>query len=288
MKRIEFKQVKKSFPKRETNSHKGTFGTLSCVCGSRGFAGAAVMSAEAAIKCGVGLVNVLLPESIYNIVASNLCEPIFTLLKETKDGTLSIDCKEKLFLALEKSTACLVGCGLGNNEDTRNLIFNIIENYNRPIVVDADGINAVSMNINVLREAKGPIILTPHSGEMGRLLKKDTDFVNANREYCAKKIAVENNVTVILKGSRTIVSDKNGDTFINITGNPGMATAGMGDVLAGMIASFLAQGMKPLNAAISGVYLHGTAGDICAEKFSQISMSATDVINELPSLFSEF
>ncbi|MDQ5983491.1 MAG: Bifunctional NAD(P)H-hydrate repair enzyme Nnr [Eubacteriales bacterium SKADARSKE-1] len=288
MKKIDFEQVKKNFPKREKTAHKGTFGTLACVCGSRGFAGAAVMSAEAAIKSGVGLVNVLLPESIYNVTASFLKEPIFTLLKETKDGTLSVECRKELFLALEKSTVCLIGCGLGNNEDTRTLVFDIIKNYDRPIVIDADGINAVSTNINILRAAKGPVILTPHPGEMARLLKKDVTFVTENRESCAKKFAIENDVIIVLKGYGTIIADKSGDTFINFTGNPGMASAGMGDVLAGMIASFLAQGMSPLNAAISGVYLHGASGDICAEKFSQISMSATDVINELPSLFLKF
>lgn len=288
MKKIDFKMIKENFPKREKTSHKGTFGTLACVCGSRGFSGAAAMPAKAAMRCGVGLVNVLLPESIYSVVASFLEEPIFTLLKETKTGTLSVECKEELFSALSKSTACLIGCGLSNNEDTRELVFDIIKNYDKPLVIDADGINAICANINILKAAKGPIILTPHPGEMARLLKKDIEYINKNREYCAKTFAVENNVTVVLKGFGTIVADKTGDTFLNCSGNPGMASAGMGDVLAGMISSFAAQGISSLNSAISGVYLHAKAGDICAEKFSQISMIATDVINELPSLFSKF
>lgn len=288
MDEINLELIKNNFTKRDKYSHKGTFGTLAVICGSRRMPGACVMAASAALKCGVGKINIFLPRSIYNVVATQFNEPIYTLLNETKDGTLSHLCIDSLLEELVNSTACVVGCGLSNNEDIKEIILSILKNYNKPLLLDADGINAISDNINVLKATKSKVILTPHPKELARILKSDVNYVNNNRESIAKNFAIENNVILVLKGANTLVAKEDGKIFINTTGNPGMARAGMGDVLSGMIGSFLASGMSPLNAALSGVFLHGLAGDVCAKKFSEISMSTKNLINELPSIFLNF
>lgn len=285
MREITFDLVTRNFLKRDKYAHKGSFGTLACICGSYQMHGAAVMAASAALKCGVGKVNVFLPKSIYKIVGSFLCEPIFTCLYETNTGTLSKSCIDKLMQNLKNSTACVFGCGSSNNIDIKEILLSILKNYDKPLLIDADGINAISDNINVLKAAKSKIILTPHPGEMSKLLKVGIEFLDNNREEISKNFAREYNVTLVLKGANTLVATPYGEIFKNTTGNPGMARAGMGDALSGMIGSFLAQGMTPLNSALCGVYLHGLAGDICAEKFSEISMSTMDLINELPYIF---
>lgn len=279
--------VKNTLKKRVNDSNKGDYGRLCCICGSKKFPGAAIMSSKAALKCGVGLIDMVIPKSIYNVVAPLLIEPIFTVCKENKVGTLSFSDKVNIFDSLEKSSSCLLGCGMGNNVDTSLIVFEIISNYKNPILLDADGINVISQNIDILKAAKSSIILTPHPGEMARLLQCDVSFVKENRISCAKKFAKEHNVILVLKGYETIISDPAGNIFKNITGNPGMARAGMGDVLSGMIASFLAQGKDPLTATLSGVYLHGLAGDICKKQFSEISMSTINLIDTLPLLFSK-
>lgn len=282
---IDFFDVKKNFSSRKKDSHKGDYGRLLCICGSKGMAGAAVLSASAAMRCGIGIVNMAVPKSIYNIVAAQLSEPIFTLLNENESGTISFSNMHELTVNLQKSTACLIGCGLGNNDDTKKIVYEIISKNKIPTVIDADGINAVSENIDVLKTAKSEIILTPHPGEMARLLGTSIETVQSNRTEIAKDFALQYKVILVLKGYETIVALPTGELFINRLGNPGMATAGSGDVLAGMISAFLAQGMSAKESAKCGVFLHALAGDRCAEKLSQISMISSDIIKELPSLF---
>lgn len=285
IKKITFDMVRKNFSKRDNFSHKGTYGTLCTVCGSYKMPGAAIMAAKSALRCGVGKINMCIPKSIYRTVSTNLVEPIFTCLLEKKSGNLSSKCIKSLNESLKNSTACVIGCGLSNSLDIKRIVFNILKNYKGNILLDADGINAISDNINVLKATNSKIVLTPHPGEMARLLKVDIKYINQNREDIARKFALDNKVVLVLKGAETIVAKEDGTLFKNTTGNPGMARAGMGDVLSGMIASFLAQGMNPIHAAISGVFIHGFAGDICKEKYSEVSMSTLDLINELPSIF---
>lgn len=285
MKEIAFSDIEKNFPKRQKETHKGSYGRLLCVCGSVGMAGAAILSASSAMRCGVGIVNIALPKSIYKIVASQLAEPIFTLLTENKVGTISFDSMDLLSESLKKSTSCLIGCGLGESEDTKKVVYKIIKEYKKPLVIDADGINAVSYNIDILKTAKSEIILTPHIGEMARLMGTSIKDVKENKLKIVKEFSRNYNVILVLKDYETIIALPSGEIFINKTGNPGMATAGSGDILAGMISAFLAQGMPLKESAKCGVYLHALAGDRCANKLSQVSMISSDIIKELPSLF---
>ncbi len=275
------------FVPRSDDTNKGSYGTLLCICGCEGMAGAAILSAGAALRCGAGLVNLALPEEIYPIVASCLPECIYTLLKEA-EGCLTDTSRQRLESGLKKASACLIGCGLGQSGTAESLTYDLIQNSKVPLVVDADGINAVAHNIDILKTARAPLILTPHPGEMARLLGVTVSEVQSNRLTYAKIFAEEYGVILVLKGTGTIVASPDGKAFWNPTGNPGMAKGGSGDVLAGMIGSFLAQGIDPLCAAASGVYLHGLAGDECARKLSERGMLPSDIINALPVLFSKF
>lgn len=272
---------------RKPESNKGSYGRLLCVCGSVGMAGAAVLSAKAAVRCGAGLVNVALPSLIYPIVAQNVTEPTYTLLNNLPNGMLSGESERNLFAFLSRSTACLIGCGMGKSAGTTAMVTKLISTAKCPLVIDADGINIVAEHIDVLKTAKGPVVMTPHPGEMARLLKTTVADVQAHRLEYARKFAAEHNVTMVLKGAGTIAVSPEGKAFLNITGNPGMAKAGSGDVLAGMIASFVAQGINPLTAAAGAVYLHGLAGDRCAQQLSKCAMLPTDMVEKLPELFLE-
>lgn len=277
--------VKKVLPVRASNSHKGTYGTLLSVCGSRGMAGAAMMSGCAALRSGAGLVKMAIPQSIYPMISGALWEPVFAILPENEKGTLSAECKAELLSMLSAASACLIGCGLGCNADTEKLVYSLLTQAKIPLIIDADGINALLVNIDSMKTARAPVILTPHPGEMARLLGVSTAQIQSDRFYCAKSFAMEYHVTLVLKGANTLIAMPDGTVFVNRTGNPGMARGGSGDVLAGMIASFVAQGIAPGDAAVAGAYLHGLAGDRCAAKYSKMGMLPTDLIVELPGLF---
>lgn len=270
------------FSKRDPESHKGTFGKCLCDTGSLGMAGAAVLSMRAALLCGVGLCRGLVGEDIYPIVSSSVPEAVFSVCKTGGDA-LSL-----LFSGIKSSDAVLIGCGKGNTEQTALEIGLCIEECAAPLVIDADGINALSEHINLLEKHSGEILLTPHPAEMARLINSDVKTVQQNRQKTASDFAKKYGVTVILKGHGTVLALKDGRVFINPTGNPGMATGGSGDVLSGMLVSFLAQGLSPETAAKAAVYIHGAAGDLAAEKKSQRSMLPSDILNELPRLFLEY
>lgn len=283
----EFDEVKSMLPSRNPVSNKGNYGRLLCVCGSEGMAGAAVMSAKAAVRCGAGIVNVALPRSIYGIVASHTAEPVFTLLDTCQNEELTPDSKEAFLAALSHASACLIGCGLGRSRAAASVLNELLSDSGVPLIIDADGINILARNINRLGTVGVPVVLTPHPGEMARLLNTTVQDVQAHRLEYARRFAAEHNVILVLKGAGTIIAEPNGMTHLNMTGNAGMAKGGSGDVLAGMIASFIAQGIEPAKAATGAVYLHGLAGDRCAEQFSQAAMLPTDMIEMLPKLFLE-
>lgn len=273
--------VKRCFPLRAADSHKGTYGTLLSVCGSYGMAGAAILAARAAERCGTGLVVAALPESIYPIAASRLPEVVFTPLK-------NVTCADDMNLLnrhLQKSTAVLIGCGLGDTAKTLELVEALLNTADRPIVLDADGINAAARHISILETAHPPLILTPHPKELARLLRCSVEQIQADRQTAAQTAASRFNAVVVLKGHRTVIADPNGTIAINETGNPGMAVAGSGDVLAGMIAGLAAQGFSLWDASCCGVYLHGAAGDLAAGRLSQHAMLPTDLLDELGMLF---
>ncbi len=282
---IDLAMVRPCFPRRAEDSHKGTYGTLLAFCGSAGMMGAALMAAESALRCGVGLLSLALPRSLYPIAAARLCEPVFCLLDENGDGGLSLSNRAVLREQAAGASALLIGCGLGSRTETEELVLDLLRTAERPMVLDADGINLAARHISVLKTVRAPLIITPHPGEMARLTGLSTAEVQADRENVARRFAGAYGVTVVLKGHRTVVASPDGTVLTNPNGNPGMATGGSGDVLAGMIASFLAQGMPARNAAICGVYLHGMAGDRAAERLSQHALLPRDLIDELGGLF---
>ncbi len=283
----ELAAVKAMLKPRIPESNKGDYGRLLCLCGSDGMAGAAVMSVNAAVRCGAGIVEAALPRSIYPIVASHAVEPVFTLLDYLQSGELLPAGKAALSAALSRASACLIGCGLGRSEAAAEMLYDILSDSQVPLIIDADGINILSENINRLKTVKVPVVLTPHPGEMARLLNTTAQDVQAHRLEYAVKFATEHQVVLVLKGAGTIVAEPDGAAHFNMTGNAGMAKGGSGDVLAGMIASFVAQGVDPAKAAVGAVYLHGAVGDRCAKEFSQRAMLPTDMINMLPKLFLE-
>lgn len=282
MKIINFDMIKSILPKRLSNSHKGTFGRLLCICGSKNMPGAAYYSISAASRAGVGLVQSVIPEEIYTVVASRTLDSLFYPVC----NNFNIAWNEINSL-LPRVTAVLVGCGMGWNEFTKKIVYKLIKECQVPLVIDADGINVVSENIDILREAKSDVILTPHIKEMSRLIGKNTDYVLKNKFEVAKKFSKEYRLTLILKDSQTIISNSCGYLYLNSTGNESMAKGGSGDVLAGMVGSFAAQGVSCLNSAVISVFVHGRSGDICKEKFSSFSVTPTDIIDNLSEVFLE-
>ena len=277
--------VKKAVFDRPDDANKGTLGSLLCICGCFGMAGAAIMAGKAALRCGLGLLKTALPKSIYPIAAGAIFESVFFPLEETPDGKICKSNIDFLLCEAEKSSAVLIGCGLSVCEDTEKLVYSFIEKCNKPLVLDADALNCVAENPDILKKAKAPIIITPHPGEMARLVRSTPKEVNQNRAEIAADFAKRYGVVTVLKGAGTIIASPDGRVMINRTGNSGMATGGSGDALAGMTGSLSAQGAKPFDAAAAAVYLHGLAGDIAAEKLGRISMLPTDLINEIPQAY---
>lgn len=264
-------------PERDPFAHKGDFGKLLLLCGSRGFTGAAYLAGMGALRSGAGLVFLGVPESIYAIEAVKLNEPVVFPLPD-QDGMLSEQAIPAILERLPKMDAVLIGCGLGQSEGPLAVLKAVLEHAACPVVVDADGITLLSGHKDILRGRVHPTIITPHDGEFRRMGELTRD-----RQGCAAALAKELGAIVLLKGHRTVITD--GETvYINPTGNPGMAVGGSGDLLAGIIVSLLGQGVPPLEAAACGAWLHGAAGDLCAETLGQYAMLPTDMLDALPRL----
>lgn len=270
---------------RPDDSNKGTLGSLLCICGSYGMAGAAIMAGKAALRCGIGLLKIAVPKSIYPVCATNILESVYYPLEETSNGIISSKNTDFLLEMCEKSSAVVIGCGLSVCDDTKNLVQSVITNCEKPLVIDADALNCICNKPEILKNLKAPAIITPHPGEMARLLHSTPKTVNSNRENTAINFAKKFGVVTVLKGAGTIIASPDGEVYINHTGNSGMATGGSGDVLSGIIGSLLAQGAAPINAAAAGVFLHGTIGDLAAEKLGKISMLPTDMIDMIPTAY---
>ncbi len=265
-------------PDRDPFGHKGTFGKVLLLCGSRGFTGAAYLAAMGALRTGAGLVFLGVPESIYDIEAVKLNEPVvFPLADEC--GKLSADAIPEILEQLSQMDAVLIGCGLGQSPGTTAVVKAVLEQAKCPVVLDADGINVLTAHKDILRGRAYPTILTPHDGEFLRFGGK----LGEDRMASAASYSQEWNCILLLKGHQTCISDGT-SAYRNETGNPGMAVGGSGDVLAGMIVSLLGQGLAPLEAAACAAWLHGTAGDICAEEIGQYGMLPTDMLLRVPRL----
>lgn len=284
---IELESILQNMPERPDVAHKGTMGRLCAVTGSYGFSGAAVLSAKAALRAGLGLLYQVLPESIYPIFSTSVPEAVCVPVADSMEKTLSKNSADFILSTIRGCDAALVGCGLKHTDDTKEIVETIIRNAEVPLLLDADGINCISGNINILDEAKAPIVLTPHPKEFSRLTGIDTDDIQTARATAARDFSLSHkNVTLVLKGHRTIVAN-NGALFENRKGNSGMATGGSGDVLSGIIATFLAQGLSPFPAAQQGVFIHAWAGDIAAKRFSKTSMLPSDIISCLSDVFRQ-
>jgi len=253
------------------------------LAGSSRFSGAALLCAEACLRCGAGLVTVGIPSGINSAFIKNKTKEVMTLpLPQTAFGTLSLAAFSKIKGFLKNTDVLIIGPGLGNHKSTYALIRKIIKESSLPMVIDADGLNALNHHLGILKHHKGEVILTPHIKEMAGLFEIGINFVKKDRKLVAKKYAKHYNSIIILKGHQSIVTDGNRKFYINRTGNPGMATAGSGDVLSGMVGAFLAQGQDVFGAAKYATYIHGLAGDIAAVDKTQIGLIASDIISRIP------
>ena len=270
-------------PRRKADSNKGDYGHVFVLAGSAGFTGAAALCSQAALVSGSGLVTLGIAKSLNPIMARKLTEVMTRPLPETSGQTLSEKAYPAIMKFSEKADCIALGPGLSRDPSTQRLVRKLITTLKKPVVIDADGINAFEGKADLLKRAKAPVVITPHPGEMSRLSGLSVKRIAAAKEKVAKEFANKYNVVCVLKGHRTVVARPDGKTYVNPTGNPGMAKGGTGDVLTGIIASFIGQGMRPFDAAMLGVYLHGFAGDLAAKEKGEISMLASDLLNKIPA-----
>ena len=278
MRTLTHQAVLNILPDRNPIAHKGDFGKILLLCGSKGYTGAAALAALGALRSGAGLVYLGVPESIYIIESVKLTEPVVFPLPD-EGGKLSANALQEISAILPKMDAVLIGPGLGISDGTFQIVKYILDEAKCPVVLDADGISLISTHKDLLRGRTSATILTPHEGEFQRLMGTPCH----DRTLDAMHAAMDLNVIMVLKGHETVITDGT-VCYINSTGNPGMAVGGCGDVLAGMITSLLGQGILPLQAAACGAWLHGAAGDICAETIGQYGMLPSDMLEVLPRL----
>ena len=275
---LDHEDILEILPDRLPETHKSNYGKILLLCGSLGYTGAAALAAMGALRVGAGLVYLGVPECIYAIEAAKLLEPVILPLPD-KDGMLSEEALPIIEKKLSHMDAILIGPGLGVSEATRKIVIWLLRNFAGPIVIDADGINVLAGHIDILRERTYPTVLTPHEGEFCRFTGKECNI----RVTAATEAAKDTSSIIVLKGHNTVITD--GDTtYINPTGNPGMAVGGSGDVLAGMITGLIGQGISPLQAAAAGAWIHGAAGDICAEELGMYSMLPSDMLGVISRL----
>jgi NAD(P)H-hydrate epimerase len=281
--------VKRCLPERKRSSHKGTYGHAGIIAGSVGKTGAAAMAAKGALRVGAGLVTVAIPSGVNDVLEAKLMEIMTAPMPDTKARTFSRTALDRLSAFVAARTAVAIGPGLSTHPETVELVQVLVKQLDRPAVLDADALNALAGRASLLTECKTPPILTPHPGEMARLETDATaQSVNADRIGTATRFARARGVFVVLKGARTIIARPDGAAAICPTGNPGMATAGTGDVLTGMAVGFLAQGLPPWEAACVATYLHGSAGDQAAGVMGQAGMTAGDLLDQVPRVLKAY
>ncbi|HLW60878.1 MAG TPA: NAD(P)H-hydrate dehydratase [bacterium] len=279
--------VDRTLPRRPADSHKGRFGRIAIVAGARGFAGAAVLAARGAIRAGAGLVTVGLPASLAAMLPAALPEAMTRALPETAAGTLSEEAGQAVIEFAAASDVVAVGPGLTTHPEVVALVRRVLPQIERPIVVDADGLNAFEGAAGLLADLPGPLVITPHPGEMARLLGRGVPDVESDRLQSARAAARLVRGIVILKGARSVVASPDGRASIIPTGNPAMATGGMGDVLTGAVAAFLGAGLPPFEAAACAAYLHGLAGNLAAAARGELGLLAHEVADEIPRALAD-
>ena len=269
--------VRQCLPQRDPEGHKGDFGKVLCICGSVGYTGAPVFASRAAVRTGAGLVFLGVPRSVWPVVAVKSDEAMPFPLPETADGKLSLLAEEPIRRRAADCDVVLLGCGLGRDWQTDSLVQDLL-NMEKPLVLDADGLNAISENTELLQRRPAVTVLTPHEGEFLRL----GGDLSRGREAAAAAFSQKYGVYLILKGHRTLIADPEGRLAVNNTGNCGMAKGGSGDVLAGMLLSLLGQGCETFDACCAAVWLHGRAGDLAAADKGERSMTPTDLLEQIP------
>jgi NAD(P)H-hydrate epimerase len=286
---LEREDIKKIFPTRRPNGHKGTFGQVLVVAGGNGYSGAACLTSAAALAVGAGIVRVAFPETLRTIIEKKLIEVIKIPLPSTSDESLAITAYSGIYKFSQQSNVLALGPGITTNQETKALIQRIIKTISLLMVIDADGINNLTKEFieDLPVKTKRRLILTPHPGELERLIGVPASEINNNRIEVARIWAKRLSVILILKGRPTVIGTPNGIVYVNPTGNSGLAKGGSGDVLTGMIAGFLAQGANILNSCFLGVYLHGLAADLGVQKKTEYALLPTDVIKFLPNAIKE-
>lgn len=284
---INKKLIELNLPKRRLNSYKGNFGKANIIAGSTGMTGAAILTCKAALRSGLGLLRLYIAESLNFIIKTSVPEAITIPLQEMRKGVIGINHISKILDGTKDADVLTIGPGCGDTSELSEIVKRVLEEVDIPIVLDADGLNVLSKNMEWLKEKKSKLVITPHLGEMSRLTGMSIEDIAAKPIDVAREYAQKWDVIIVLKGASTIVASPEGDIYINITGNPGMATAGSGDVLTGIITGLIAQGIEPLKATITGVYLHGLTGDNVAEGKGEYGLVAGDIVEELPYTIKE-
>jgi len=276
---------------RPKYSHKGTYGHVFLLAGSRGKTGAALMASKACLRAGAGLVTIGIPETLVGALQSRVTEEMILPLADKGDGTLSFSSADAILGFLNKKGNVLaIGPGLSVDDEISKLVRLLVLKSKVPLVLDADGLNAIADKTSILKKSRAPVILTPHTGEMARLLMQNTNgkrqSIEEDRIETAVSFARRTKTCLVLKGVPTVIAGPDGNAFVNSSGNPGMSTAGAGDVLTGMISAFIAQKLSPEDASVLAVFVHGHTGDVVAEKMGQQSLIASDIIKAIPKVFN--
>ncbi|MEK6790327.1 MAG: NAD(P)H-hydrate dehydratase [Deltaproteobacteria bacterium] len=271
---------------RPLDSHKGSFGHVLIVGGSYGKTGAPYMAAMGAMRTGAGLATIALPKSLEPAMSAKTTEVMTLGLPETKDAALGAEAIDAVIKAAKHKAAIVIGPGLGLSAGSTSLVLSVIERAGAPVVIDADGLNAMAASIAALKKAKAPLVLTPHPGEAGQLLGKDIAAIQSDRVSATRTLAEHTGAIVLLKGASSVIASPDSDIYIVPTGNPALATAGTGDVLSGVIAGLLSQGLSPIEAASCGAYLHGLAADEYKSLHGDTGMIATDLLHSIPSVIA--
>lgn len=277
MQTITGSHVRGILPRRDPAGHKGNFGKVLCVCGSVGYTGAPIFASRAAVRTGAGLVFLAVPKSVWPVAAVKSDEAMPFPLPETADGKLSLLAEESIRQRASDCDAVLIGCGLGRDWQTDALVRNLLS-IKKPLVLDADGLNALGQSVELLQKRTAPTVLTPHEGEFLRL----GGDLSCGREAAAAAFSRNYGVYLVLKGHHTLVAAPDGCMAVNGTGNSGMAKGGSGDVLAGMLLSLLGQGCEAYDACCAAVWLHGRAGDLAAADKGERGMTPTDLLEQIP------
>ncbi|OYD16700.1 hypothetical protein CH330_02010 [candidate division WOR-3 bacterium JGI_Cruoil_03_51_56] len=274
-------------PPRPASGHKGTFGTAVLVCGARGFSGAACLAGAAAVRSGCGLVKLAVPKGIADIVESRLTEAVKVPLPQTEAETIAPQARDTILKHAFSAGCIAVGPGITTHPETRKAFQELLPELTCPILIDADGINNLAGNLDLLAKLKAPVVLTPHPGEFARLTNQSPQNINADRINISRSFARKYKVVLVLKGAPTVVAATTGKVYVNPTGNSGLGSGGTGDVLTGLLSGLIAQGMEPLDAAKAAVFLHGLAADIAVKELTEYSLSAGDLIDFLPDAFRQ-